>query len=48
VTCRGRAIDWTEPRAAAFKAAMDDDFNTPAALAVLFELAARSTAASGA
>ncbi|MBL8287807.1 MAG: cysteine--tRNA ligase [Rubrivivax sp.] len=34
------AIDWTEPRAAAFRAAMDDDFNTPGALAVLFELAA--------
>ncbi len=33
------AIDWAEPRAAAFKAAMDDDFNTPQALAVLFELA---------
>ena len=33
------AIDWTEPRAAAFKAAMDEDFNTPGALAVLFELA---------
>ena len=32
-------VDWSEPRAAAFKAAMDDDFNTPAALAVLFELA---------
>jgi cysteinyl-tRNA synthetase len=32
-------IDWQEPRAAAFKAAMDDDFNTPGALAVLFELA---------
>lgn len=32
-------VDWTEPRAAAFKAAMDDDFNTPAALAVLFDLA---------
>jgi cysteinyl-tRNA synthetase len=32
-------VDWTEPRAAAFKAAMDDDFNTPGALAVLFELA---------
>ena len=32
-------IDWAEPRAAAFKAAMDDDFNTPGALAVLFELA---------
>jgi cysteinyl-tRNA synthetase len=33
------AIDWSEPRAAAFKAAMDDDFNTAGALAVLFELA---------
>ncbi len=33
-------IDWTQPRAAAFRAAMDDDFNTPAAVAVLFELAA--------
>ncbi|MFN8894739.1 MAG: cysteine--tRNA ligase [Betaproteobacteria bacterium] len=33
------AVDWTEPRAAAFKAAMDDDFNTPQALAVLFDLA---------
>jgi len=33
-------IDWSEPRAAAFKASMDDDFNTPGAVAVLFELAA--------
>jgi len=33
-------LDWAEPRAAAFKAAMDDDFNTPGAVAVLFELAA--------
>ena len=33
------AIDWTDARAAAFKASMDDDFNTPGALAVLFELA---------
>jgi cysteinyl-tRNA synthetase len=32
-------LDWTEPRAAAFRVAMDDDFNTPGALAVLFELA---------
>jgi len=32
-------IDWQEPRAARFKLAMDDDFNTPEALAVLFELA---------
>jgi cysteinyl-tRNA synthetase len=34
------AIDWAEPRAAVFKAAMDDDFNTPGAVAVLFDLAA--------
>ena len=33
------AVDWSQPQAAAFKAAMDDDFNTPRALAVLFELA---------
>jgi cysteinyl-tRNA synthetase len=33
------SIDWAEPRAAAFKAAMDDDFNTPGAFAVLFDLA---------
>jgi cysteinyl-tRNA synthetase len=33
------AIDWAEPRAAAFRAAMNDDFNTPGALAVLFEMA---------
>jgi len=32
-------VDWDEPRAARFKAAMDDDFNTPEAVAVLFELA---------
>jgi len=33
------AIDWQQPQAARFKAAMDDDFNTPEALAVLFDLA---------
>jgi len=33
------ALDWSEPTAAAFKAAMDEDFNTPQALAVLFDLA---------
>jgi len=32
-------IDWTQPQAAAFCAAMNDDFNTPPAVAVLFELA---------
>jgi cysteinyl-tRNA synthetase len=31
--------DWNEPYAQRFKAAMDDDFNTPEAMAVLFELA---------
>lgn len=34
------AIDWTQAHAARFRAAMDDDFNTPEAIAVLFELAA--------
>ena len=33
------AIDWAEAHAARFKLAMDDDFNTPEALAVLFEMA---------
>lgn len=32
-------IDWTNPWAAKFKAAMDDDFNAPEAVSVLFELA---------
>jgi cysteinyl-tRNA synthetase len=32
-------IDWNLPQAARFKEAMDDDFNTPEALAVLFDLA---------
>jgi cysteinyl-tRNA synthetase len=32
-------IDWAEPLAARFKAAMDEDFGTPEAMAVLFELA---------
>ncbi len=32
-------IDWGNVHAARFKAAMDDDFNTPEAVAVLFELA---------
>ena len=34
-------VDWTEPHAMRFKAAMDDDFGTPEAVAVLFELANR-------
>ncbi len=32
-------IDWSQPFAARFKAAMDDDFGTPEAMAVLFDLA---------
>ena len=32
-------IDWHHPQAVRFKAAMDDDFNTPEAMAVLFDLA---------
>ena len=32
-------IDWNHPQAMRFKAAMDDDFNTPEAIAVLFDLA---------
>ena len=33
------AIDWSNPFAARFQAAMDEDFGTPEAVAVLFELA---------
>src|SRR4051812_43028625 len=33
------SIDWNEPRAARFQEAMNDDFNTSEAVAVLFELA---------
>jgi cysteinyl-tRNA synthetase len=32
-------VDWNEPQAQRFAAAMDDDFNTPVAISVLFELA---------
>jgi cysteinyl-tRNA synthetase len=35
----GGVSDWKTPHAARFKAAMDDDFNTPEAVAVLFDLA---------
>jgi cysteinyl-tRNA synthetase len=35
------AVDWNEPHAKNFKAAMDDDFGTPEAVAVLFDLASR-------
>jgi len=33
------AVDWNEPHAVRFKAALDDDFGTPEAMAVLFDLA---------
>lgn len=34
----GMPLDWDEAHAARFRAAMDEDFNAPAAMAVLFEL----------
>jgi len=33
------ALDWSQPYAARFKSAMDEDFGTPDAVAVLFDLA---------
>ncbi len=33
------AIDWEEPHAKRFREAMEDDFNTPEAISVLFDLA---------
>ena len=38
------SVDWSEPHARRFKEAMDDDFGTPQAIAVLFELANRVNA----
>ena len=37
-------VDWAEAHAVRFKQAMDDDFGTPEALAVLFDLATRINA----
>jgi cysteinyl-tRNA synthetase len=34
-----REVDWSDPRAQRFREAMNDDFNTPEAVAVLFDLA---------
>jgi len=34
-----QALDWNEPHAVRFAEAMNDDFNTPIAIAVLFDLA---------
>ena len=42
VPSHAAAIDWQDPFAAAFKAAMEDDFNTPEAVAVLFDLASEA------
>ncbi len=39
-SARTEEMDWSEPHTQRFRAAMDDDFNTPEAIAVLFELAA--------
>ncbi len=39
VAAADQAVDWNEIHAQRFKAAMDDDFNTPEAMAVLFDLA---------
>jgi cysteinyl-tRNA synthetase len=36
------APDWSQSAAQRFRAAMDDDFNTPEALAVLFDLASEA------
>jgi len=38
----GLGIVWDEPQAQAFKAAMDDDFNSSGAVAALFELASEA------
>lgn len=39
------AIDWTDAHAQAFMSAMNDDFNTPEAIAVLFDLASQANKA---
>jgi cysteinyl-tRNA synthetase len=39
MTVADAPVDWSLPQAATFRAAMNDDFNTPGAFAVLFELA---------
>ena len=41
------AIDWSTPAAQAFTAAMNDDFNTAGAVAVLFDLAAQANRGGG-
>ncbi len=41
-------IDWAHPGAQAFRAAMDDDFNTSGAIAALFELSSEANRSSSA
>jgi cysteinyl-tRNA synthetase len=41
------AIDWSDPLSKRFKEAMDDDFNTPIAVSVLFELAGNANRLQG-
>jgi len=41
-------VDWRQPFAARFKAAMDEDFGTPEAIAVLFDLASEINRTRGA
>jgi cysteinyl-tRNA synthetase len=50
VSASDAAVDWSHPQAAAFREAMNDDFNTPVAVAVLVELAgeANRTRSAGA
>jgi cysteinyl-tRNA synthetase len=39
VEAKATAVDWGNPQAARFREAMNDDFSTPEAVAVLFDLA---------
>jgi cysteinyl-tRNA synthetase len=45
---REEDVDWSRPAAQRFKAAMDDDFSTPEALVVLFDLASEANRGDGA
>jgi len=52
VVAQAGPIDWSNPYATSFREAMDDDFNTPEAVAVLFDVAnelnrTRSAATAG-
>jgi cysteinyl-tRNA synthetase len=52
VVAQAGPVDWSNPYATSFREAMDDDFNTPEAVAVLFDLAnelnrTRSAATAG-